>query len=64
MHIEGKVAVVTGGASGIGQAVVHALLEKGARVAIFDVKDSAGEAMVPSTRPAETGQGSNGRRTG
>jgi 3-hydroxyacyl-CoA dehydrogenase/3-hydroxy-2-methylbutyryl-CoA dehydrogenase len=46
MHIEGKVAVVTGGASGIGQAVVHALLEKGARVAIFDVKDSAGEAMV------------------
>jgi 3-hydroxyacyl-CoA dehydrogenase/3-hydroxy-2-methylbutyryl-CoA dehydrogenase len=46
MNIEGKVAVVTGGASGIGQAVVRALLEKGARIAIFDLKDSAGESMA------------------
>ena len=45
MKIAGKVAVVTGGASGIGQSVVRALVERGARVAIFDLNDSAGLAM-------------------
>ena len=33
MEIGGKVAVVTGGASGIGQAVVRAFVGKGGRVA-------------------------------
>jgi 3-hydroxyacyl-CoA dehydrogenase/3-hydroxy-2-methylbutyryl-CoA dehydrogenase len=46
MNIAGKQAVVTGGASGIGQAVVRALVEKGARVAIFDLNESAGQAMA------------------
>ena len=46
MKIAGKVAVVTGGSSGIGQAVVRALVEKGGRVAIFDLNDAAGLAMV------------------
>jgi 3-hydroxyacyl-CoA dehydrogenase / 3-hydroxy-2-methylbutyryl-CoA dehydrogenase len=45
MKIAGKVAVVTGGASGIGQAVVRAFIEKGGRVAIFDLNESAGHAM-------------------
>ncbi len=35
-ELAGLVALVTGGASGIGQAVVQALLERGARVASFD----------------------------
>lgn len=41
---DGKVAIVTGGASGIGHAIVEALLKEGARVAIADLnKEKLGE---------------------
>lgn len=44
MKIEGKVALITGGARGIGRAYCEALLEKEAKgVAIADVKDDVGE---------------------
>lgn len=36
LGISGKVAIVTGGASGIGAATVRLLAEEGARVAVFD----------------------------
>jgi 3-oxoacyl-[acyl-carrier protein] reductase len=39
--LEGKVAVVTGGASGLGQAVARGLVREGARVVIGDI-DTAG----------------------
>lgn len=42
----GKVAVVTGGASGIGRAIAAALLEQGSRVVLADVEASALEATV------------------
>jgi len=42
----GKVAVVTGGASGIGKALVRALLRDGVRVVIGDVEKKALDAAV------------------
>jgi NAD(P)-dependent dehydrogenase (short-subunit alcohol dehydrogenase family) len=39
--ISGKVAVVTGGASGIGRSLVKELLDAGARVVVGDVEQSA-----------------------
>ncbi len=43
---EGKVAVVTGGASGIGAALVRQLLARGAKVVIGDVEQSALDRML------------------
>ncbi|CAN9501155.1 unnamed protein product [Ophioblennius macclurei] len=45
MSLEGKVAVVTGAARGIGKAVVEILLQNGAKVAIVDVDKSEGESL-------------------
>ena len=46
MDINGKVAIVTGGASGLGEATVRRYLGLGAKVAIFDMNAERGEAMV------------------
>lgn len=51
MQIEGKVAVVTGGASGLGLATVEALLERGALgVGIFDRNEELGQAVVSRSK--------------
>lgn len=41
-----KVAVVTGGASGIGLATVEAFLEKGSKVVLSDVNEESGQEQV------------------
>jgi NAD(P)-dependent dehydrogenase (short-subunit alcohol dehydrogenase family) len=41
-----KVAVVTGGASGIGEAMVRALSEQGSRVVFLDIGQSAAESLI------------------
>jgi NAD(P)-dependent dehydrogenase (short-subunit alcohol dehydrogenase family) len=46
MLLENKVAVVTGGAKGIGYAIARRFLEEGARVVIADTDDEAGPAAV------------------
>jgi 3-oxoacyl-[acyl-carrier protein] reductase len=45
---EGKTAIVTGAAKGIGEAVSRALVAAGANVGMFDVDDVAGEATASS----------------
>ncbi|BCQ07364.1 oxidoreductase [Mycobacterium heckeshornense] len=46
MVIPGVVAVVTGGASGLGQATVRRLAKKGAKVVIVDLPGSQGPALA------------------
>ncbi|MCG8475696.1 MAG: SDR family NAD(P)-dependent oxidoreductase, partial [Cytophagales bacterium] len=46
MNLHNKVAVITGGASGLGQATARALVAKGARVFIFDLNEVASQATV------------------
>ena len=45
-RLQGKVAVVTGGCSGIGLATVRRFVEEGARVVIGDIDDERGHALV------------------
>ena len=45
-RLEGRVAVVTGGASGIGLASVRRLADEGARIVIGDVDPTSGEAAA------------------
>lgn len=44
-NLNGKVAIVTGGASGIGLATVEAFVEKGVQVAIADFNEQAGKLV-------------------
>lgn len=45
MKIEKSVAIVTGGASGLGEATVRNFIEGGGKVAILDMNASKGEAL-------------------
>ena len=49
--LEGKVAVITGGASGIGEASVRRFVAEGAWVLMADVQDARGERLAAELGP-------------
>ena len=52
MNLEGKVAVVTGAASGIGSAIAQKMAQAGARVVVADVQADKGETRAATLREA------------
>ncbi len=51
LSIDGAVAVVTGGASGIGKGIARALLRRGARVVIADIEEPVLQRAVGELAP-------------
>lgn len=52
LHLDHKVALVTGAASGIGKHTARRLAEEGAQVALADIDQDAGEASAAAIRDA------------
>ena len=46
MRLQGKVAIVTGGARGMGEATVRIMVEEGAKVLIGDLLEAEGQALA------------------
>ncbi|MFP3998373.1 MAG: 3-hydroxyacyl-CoA dehydrogenase [Desulfobacterales bacterium] len=46
MEIKGSTFIVTGGASGLGEATVRMIVKEGGKAAIFDLDDARGQALA------------------
>ncbi|KAK9022400.1 hypothetical protein V6N11_002670 [Hibiscus sabdariffa] len=51
-RLEDKVAIITGGARGIGEATVRLFVKHGAKVVIADIADASGIALANSLAPS------------
>ncbi|TXG58192.1 hypothetical protein EZV62_016021 [Acer yangbiense] len=53
-RLEGKVAIITGGVSDIGESTAKVLAQHGAKVVIADIKDQLGQSLVHSIGPSNS----------
>ena len=57
LMLDGKTAVVTGGASNIGRSIVLTMADEGANIVVFDVDEAAAQAVVRQAKQS----GASGR---
>jgi 3(or 17)beta-hydroxysteroid dehydrogenase len=54
-RLDGKIAIVTGAATGLGRADAEAMAREGARVVATDINETAGSELVASLNAARSG---------
>ena len=62
LTLANKVAIITGGAHGIGAAEARAFVKQGAKVVVGDILDSEGKALVAELNSGTGAPSSRSRR--